>query len=880
MELTFYQDTTHGGEWHFCGSCGAKGDNLELAARVWECGIEAAATRLIGLGLLSAQHATPALMSVYLDWYVAQRARTESFWQACQKYFPRTGHYVTSLKHYLEVYGSLAWNSRGGRFVGGVNGDDLMAYAAPSRCLAGVGSKPWEGSQEAGVIPLADLPGRASGFLLVWNIKSGEFRFLHRHAFKDLRGHGSYYRGHTTGVTMLEAAFLPPSEHLGDTLFVFLDVLAAIKAQIKQLNSSDELVPIVGCRPEAPVPAILREHAPGRDVVVWAPKTDADALRYARTLNARLVTHDGRADEVRKTMSRYGTPGPWLRVLSDDALPWRKALYERLREVPIAEAEALASGLGMEVLEAKEFFDEAPEKVRARLERVHFFRETKQKVVIDGHALSEDDRGWKLVDKGEYVSEFVVRIETVYASSGEDCHLWYEGHILYDGKELPFVASEKEFEKDPLGYAYGRIVSQGWGSPAYKKSWSRKAKEISAAFLTPKAVVVPEHYGWDVRSSSFLFPEFTIGKGGVVSEPRCPPLQARRMPALNLHKPEPLSAAELKELADSKAARALWPAAQTVLRNLLAPMFGLGPIGLAATGERARSLMAAAEACGCVRLQNDHSGSGNLAEVQAVESAASWPVAMDGRLQRSIHWSNWLSSPRNTFVELDEISARVAYCRGGWHLLEPDELYASCEEPTLRELGLLARFVPDLLKHAAESDYGGGLWGEDLYVRVERLIDALFVARGLTEPVGLLADARSAVVTKGGEAEAFVRALVRLYDAGGFRVVNEASSYKRKPKPATGGTRADRRPEMFFRQDGIWTSKVGINDALHIRHHLTLDLAAVDQVLRAAGRSILAGEEEHNGEVGWVIDRKCWDLRIRSWRGGTRDTLRVVSEGG
>lgn len=824
--MSLYQDTTEGGQWHYCHACKKKGDNLELTAFVRNTSLEEATSWLMRQGILdpsAAEHYT-----AYEHWYVQRRAWTDRLWAEAQEYLPNAGPSTAAFRQYLDI-SLTARLERGGQYAGAVPYETLMAYVAPNKWLRG-NRGVWAAGEDAGLLAFEDLPGRIAAFNLCRSGRWDEDVEVHyRHAFHAQKG--KTIPQDQPGVCMLENAFLPPGG-FGDSLFVFMNPLLAVKTQARQLADSSRRLPLVACWPQAKPAAILRQHAPKRDLIVWGEQADADLFRHAKALDARVVTQDERTEELSHLLRRHDKPESWLALLRQRAVSWQEAVYARLKTLPLMSAEHLLSSLGFDLNELKLFLNKAPDGVRARLGRLHSPLDTARQVVVSNKVIHESEEGW--LDGRDVLCEVVICLDTVFcrASTGDR---WFQGRLRYKGKELQFTASQQEFENNPFQYACTKVLQAGLGYAKWRQHYKSTALEIIQAFRQPKVVLLTERYGWDASKELFVLPNYTLDTRGRVRPNDEPKFLGDDLGVSRLQLPLVMPAEDLNGLFVSSPLAGVFAGLfVSVVRSVLAPFYGYKPSGLLLHGRGTHRLGTLAKALGCVRASPTSPDGLNK-----VAGTSDWPVFVEG-VANNQPWSDWLSGTQNAVASASTLAARVAHVNGYWLLAE----VPAGEDPRPDMLDAAARLLPDFLQHFMSGGAVTGLWGVSPLERVVCVVQEYLRERGcgLTSLEELLAPLREAE-----PARSLGQLLAQFFDEGTVRAVVE--------------------------KEGTWVSKVELNEQLRKRKLPLIEPRKASEHLRTAG--VLLQEEDRNDEPGWRVETAWWAGQVKQWRGGP--SLRLVT---
>lgn len=861
-----YQDTILGGEWHHCEGCQVRGDNFELAARVWSFDRHMTAERLVQLQLLAADDVRDGAVDAYWHWYAARREKTEAFWASCRAHLAQSGRSVQTIRQWLDLaeMSTSTWLSRGGHFLGSADTAMLADYLAPTVQFRGRGLE-FRDDEEFVLMPFHDLPGRLSAFLVL-DDRRKRFGLYYRHTRSSHRRSGSQYY-ETPGVFLLEEALRGrrPGE-FGDTLFVTTDPVKAAKAQLKHLMLDDQPLPLVGCWPAAPAAPLLASLRRSRPIVLHATDHGPDTFRHAKALDAKISVTGGDVP-FSEVLHRNVNVAGWLTMLRRQARPWASVFYRLCRDWSAPTVETVMGKMDLTPHEHRRLVDEAPPAVRGRVGAAGKALRTGTEVVVGRETVVEGPDGWQSVG-GDIISEVIVRLDVV-VTQRRTGHVWCRGRLLYKGHTVKFAALRADMEKDVLKFAADKVVEAGLGMPRYH--WvkdKRRTWDLVTAFSRTETVVTSGVYGWEESTGEFVFPNFVLAKDGSVRDNPSPHMGLKVVPAADLAPPVVVGADELDGLFDEPAAPVAWPVLVFVACNLVSPAFGQPQRGLAAVGPCVSTVVEVAEALGCPRFLRHYAAGGQMGLVthrlRALEMPGSWPLVVDDTnvgSKQGLHVSyrQWLEDGRkNVITAADEVNGRILFVHGHWHLLDAGR--ATFGRSGTR--ALLGRVLVDFLRFAASRRWGHGLWGTCPAERVRDELREYLTARGANAKRldGVLG---SFSYGDRQAAREFGWVLAKMYD-GGF--LDWSGRGKRLSRQWLARARSPEVPVLVGTRNGtaVWVPQAAVNESLHARRFLAFDVPAVTARLKAAG--VLLAEEDVNGEAGWTLTREWWDDAFKAYR--------------
>lgn len=827
---TTYQDTVQGGHWHYCHACRVGRDSVELAAATGNTTIADAVERLVEVGLLDRSAAHPETVEAYEAWYVVRRAKTEAFWKAASGALPGSGGatYGARQRFGIVQLDPAGWHARGASVLGSVDLDALRDYLAPAKWVFGAGG--WKTGDtgrrrdetEAVIAPYYDLPGRISAFQYVFCDKHGRLTRYHRHAFSSFKS-SNVYRA-VGGLCPFEGLVESP---VAAPLVVFAHPDLAIRLQLRHRALSTSWLPAVGAWPSGPVTPVVRESSPGREIVVWAERADADAFRHARAYDARLYVPQTPELLEQVTGRMEATPGAYLKLVVRDARPWREVFYRAAVGAKAAELDAVLEQLGASREEIDSLVRAAPAEVRRVVAATRYARPPGLSVRVGGREVTETADGWRL-DDGELIADAALRIDEILIRPGTEL-AWYRGVAVYKGREYPFTARREEFELHPFKYLRTVLLAAGAGIPRYKERWRGRAVETALALHEPKTVVAPVP-GWYAPDEKIVFPTFSVAVGGVVESCEIPADVAAPLSAV-FAKPAPADTGVVDLLSEPGTGTITWPALAIVLHNLLAPAFGRPQRTSALTG-RGSGLRAAALACGCPHEPAHTLGKANHALLAPLEGKG-WPLVVEAVPTGSRGFMTWLETPgRNVVAEMDDFTADVLFASGGWfrvhtpasRLLKPETA------------GALSRVLPDVVQFVMERGMtGAAVRNHDLAEWVTGELMAYADARGAKNPGVFLSHL---LWRPAARADAFADVVHEVADLDGF------------------GERC-----LRLKGDVVWIPQAALNDTLERRGERRFRIPGVGEALRAA--AVLVDEVGENGEAYWLVERPWYDSRRR-----------------
>ncbi len=827
-KLAIYKDTLYGGEWHYCRGCGASGDMISLAARVWKTDTATAAVRLM-----------PELTGADLEALKARWARDSAASACVAAMSAPDGRAVWDVTRRLQLpsaSGAVQWAARMGRFFGIGTCERVSTEVAGRPDRPGRGWRRGTATAEANftlTVPFYDVPGRVRG---VWVHNDGEPEL------ELVPGPDGNKAG--TGVGCLAAVSDAPDHEFGSTVFLVADPFAAVRLHSRNFESSGRCLPVAACHLVGANLARLDNHVLyGKDPIVWAYRTTRELVRQARILNARVAASDGINDGPERHLARY-SPRAWLRLQNDNAVSWMKALERLVVPLPDHEVEETLRFMELTAVERNRFRDQSGTALRERLDRIAHM-DANRRVEVGANTFVERNGSWFAFRRSRHPSAEVLvtdapfRVDKVIQSSGQRDR--YQVTARFNGSNVTFSVSASEFEGAPFAVVRSRVREAGLGMTYYSPGYGPSAVTVANQFAPAEFVYGPSRCGWDERLAAWVFDNFSITvRGTVEPNPGFSPSGSTRHASV-LTRPIGLTPADVDFLSvPDETRRLIWAVAACVINNLLAPVYNRRTSGLALIGTGARTVGGAAVTalgCGSVNPVGTAVWERLRHRAAALEAESGWPVVLPPML--GYRWDAvkiWLEhpGPRNAVVEMDPDMADCLSVLGGWHCVE-SEVHVSAAGAE----GPVSKLVPEFLAWFAQND--------------KALTASPTTGQCL---LGLMAEW---LVSLGGDRNAVWRAnYVTRFDHAGdqetvalrlLRIVKRAAARKRRVHRDTEG--------------GTFLSCAEVNRTLAGAGGCYLDEVALGRSLGAAGVLKSAGTFGPGAEYGWILDPNWVRSRIR-----------------
>jgi hypothetical protein len=848
--LQVYKDRTFGGQWYWCPKCRFAGDSIELAARVWRIGIEAAVLKLMTVGVRFPADVDDSAIADYARGHVGTRARIEALWQAASTGTDMLPDVLGVFARGLGIPATRPpdWSRRGGQFIGVLDWlpvircfqpaqivDDRVRQSGGDRIFKGKGWGPLL------VIPYRDLPGRICGLLMIGREARYPEDFIYKSSFAIRRCEADQ----EYGVSMLEA-ILRPHPTLGNTVFACTDAALAIRLQLAHFIEHGYPLPLVGTWGDAT--SRVWEMLPARPTIVFGP--EEKPREVARLL--RLAQRAGRVSRIVQTAGQR--PSDVLKLAEKNALDWPVCLEDHLQARPAHEAEELFLALNMTQADATRFLRDCHPQARAKLSGLVNVENLVRTVEYGRRQVVEEGGLWKDARSGELFSDVVIVVERVIHQR-RSRRIVLEGVIRRKGVEAPFVIDQLMYENHHHVRDILRTIclDAGLGMPVIAVNWARRLLDIAQLFRPATFLEVEGVLGWDDASNAFVFPKFALAIGGSV-QPGAASGTADQ-PGLRFEPPDGLTPGQIEALSSGDiSTRLFWATAAAVLAAAVAPCLGLAPPSTALTGFGAvHTLGPLASSLGCPVIEARHGDrTGAVTRIAVAQRDCTWPIAATTTDRSADRFAANL--PSGSVCRVGTWTADVLALLGGWTVVDATDRGVTA----LSALRHGPAMVVNYLRHFCV----------DRPPLTGNLVNAL------------LADLTAWFVGLGGRAQAVwqAAALLRVDDPDRFADRFAELVARAVYEGDLESIRADlgdksRLPALASLGDGlIHIPRQGIARALTRRETPPLDGTTVTRRLDAAG--VLVDERDHDGQPGWVIPEPWWTERSDRWKEHNRTYIK------
>jgi len=493
--LTVYEDTISGGAWHYCFDCKSAGDMIELAARAWGCGPDAAVQRLVAEGVpLPEDKITSAQVSYYVRHRPESQKRLRDFRDYTRDYLAKVrSNYLGSLRAVLRLTSQLTgerWTAGPGRLFGACHRKKVEQTFNPGHSGLNKTFR-GEGWTEVLAFPFEDVPDRICGFL-----------FVGRHGGK---GDSVFRTPEALNYSHMKASDRPEAGLFGlstveDSKAIFGNFVVGVddpclvlRLQLRHFRTAAASLPLVAFHDS---PRGLTRWGwrclTGKMPLLWGwqltPGLLAQAIRSEgmialtplATVDVKSVDHYLRDEEPRDLFRR----------IIKRALPWQDALKVWCETAaPGAVADLVAN------LVPYELDSSGLAKIHGKLADALAAPSTPRTVKMGRFTLIEaNDQWWSHSQANkQLVMNAVLRIDRVAVRDSDPKHPsvpHYIGRIVYRGQEIPFELPVSTMQHYPEKILQDRLARAGVKQPLFvAPGWQRgvRLSKVALLFHTPDA---------------------------------------------------------------------------------------------------------------------------------------------------------------------------------------------------------------------------------------------------------------------------------------------------------------------------------------------------------------------------------------------------------
>ena len=808
---------------------------MHLASRGWGLSIPATAVKLSGIVPDFPDINGKAILD-YEAWHVYRKG-IEDFWLTSKKKLytepsQEVSAMVGKLKLRCDVYGD--WVSAGPQKLLGVGyHKDVEAAFQPNKEIRTTGKKSFNGGSWKNVLLTAyyDLPGRICGFWCIGRDLDLDKDVVYRRVGcrKTRKEAGlAFHPGLLTANTK--------------TIFALPSTLMYLQMHMRQFRETKKVLPMVAWYAKGLVRTdeawnMFRD----KDIVFWSQGLTHELLFQAVRANGKIfLTNSKHEDWVSRNLKQHSAK-TLLRSFKKGAKPWPKVLEKFVMAAEDAEVQELMLQYQSIDSNLDNVLMQCPNNVRKRIREALAEKGVGSAIRLGNREKVEEraDGWWRVnldrLGDEELIAGATVRIESAVHLPLADKTM-YKGHIRFKGEEVPFSVDRDKLEKKGFRWVQDYLIQQQKGLCPYNSRYNNKLCTIATMFHVPDLEIGLEKVGWDDVKGAFVLPNYLINLQGEVEKHDG---FVTDVPIGHIPLPKPLAQADLEPLLKhSTENRLFWATWCCLVANITAPAFCYPVRGLLLLGQSAGAAGAVAgKACGVVTKS-------------LVQEDDTWPIHCTGR---GADKKLLETDVRNIMVPTEWKLAAACLLDGGWHVLS-----SSRKAPTDK---LLDTHMSDIL-----PAYLVGMMKRKKYIkpRKEMVLTVLYDAIEWLDSLGLdsqvVRSCRKYIRISGGKhAKMFADILCSGLDEGllGF---------------AADGF-AEKASDIVVFDDGYFMSRYALRRVCEEFKLPTPSINGVTGVLLKDG--VLIGEQEVNGQTGWIVSRSWFDSCLHRWRLKKSGPLRI-----
>ena len=860
--LSAMDDHVLGTEWFVCGDCDFAGDLIELVAEHMGIDIDDAISVLDSHYLFESPPDTDHIAS-YISQHIRYRKRINHFWQESRvRPLEKISDSGIALLRKCSLGDNVLrphWRDHGGQLFGAAEIREVEELFAPlsyedrvrpnrngkSSVRRGGGpgkSRLFVGNTwgEVLVIPHYDLPGRIIGFTFIGrdvNPYAGDI------IYKRANIGQTNQRPKESGIAMLPAVQPGLHKPFGSTVFIFTDIVLAMRFHARWFRESYRPLPVVAVQEKSNLKSLhLPTSLEDRRLIFCGPLQVT--LPLARRHNGSVSDYTIPEADIATRITRR-PPNDFLHLFEENARPWDTALDRLLQSLSAEEARLLLERLEMPPTEYRQIL--AMSKQQDRIESLAPLRIGGKKVIIGGDTVIERPDGWFVESSEERICNYPMRIDVVRTTDFGDTQ--YEITVECSDRPVTLRVTQREIHNGNLFAAVNRRLLQQQGEPLIyqQRKWARQSLFIAQELSEPETIRDAGRIGWTSDGVRFQFPNFALFHNGEIDRaPMAIELDDGPLPARDLSpaRTDPLCVEQLYD--DSSENGIVWGLAACVIQHLTRRHCHSQPaIGVVLDGAYAHETGAsAAIALGC--------GSVNLAARRSLSiqdyisrqcSFHDFPVLIRlGHNSRLRMQASWLDTPKfkHAIMPLNPFAAISVASHPGFVRVCCDGHPQSLGATASAARWIIPNYLSDLLKRRFFFDPGGN---DQLLVTILDDMAEWFDREGGSPSV--VRSARKLLHFDSDDVpRAFVETVVRLHDEGLIACVRAGAE----------GTVAGKTPvavvvqNVSEKEEGrISLHPTMVNDALQRKGAPAVPLNQIRDSLDLQG-SLLARQGEGQGE--------------------------------
>ena len=496
--LSIYQDTTSGGEWHYCFSCKSCGDMVELAAAKWGTTPYQAVNRLAmeGVSVLR-DNVSDQEVTTRLEWQANFRSKLQEFWKRAQlKLVKDTSSSIATIRKRLVLPDNMSRErmmSGPARLFGACSTHEAFKLFGLARQRALFRGRGWKDTL---VVPYFGAPGMINALFFVGRYGDNDDRVL-----KLIPGCNEI------GLAGLEGMIEDPTSYA----IAVTDPVLLLRMQMRNFNTSLRPLPMVAWQPGKRGTFRSWSALNGRQLILWDMDLKAETIQQCYNTEAHLVVEGPQltTDQHVGHYLRKNQPLDLVARLCRKAKPWREALRKWLKTAPEKKAIDLLAQLGtIDIALGEEAKACVPKSSALRGHSQLQIRRAK----VGNVWVVERGGKWYVEKNGneKMLLNGILRITKLVLH--EEHLTEYRGTLVIGDKRLPVEFNENWLRNKGL---LGLLKKIAWDEAGMRlqSSYTNQLSlpEVAEAFHRPEVVDGVDRIGWDGRG--FQFKSFRVEGG-------------------------------------------------------------------------------------------------------------------------------------------------------------------------------------------------------------------------------------------------------------------------------------------------------------------------------------------------------------------------------
>lgn len=562
--LRVYVSPLDGGRWYSCTACRFKGDSIEFYQRAHDLtDIKDSVLELSARNILPMrkEELTPDVIARYIEAYVQRRKSFDELILESRKQLLNLDTKQLDLLHTYHLWDGYrmgGWDKHLSTYLG--MGTVRMMLEAGFQM-------PHKGFTRFLVIPFCDVPGRVSSLLLL---------------NKNGRRHRIYANPEGTlqddGLMMLDTL-----DTHNETVIAIRDPILALHLQRRNRNITEAPMKLV-VYDEHTARSWSTVHA--RKLIYWEHENDvglyAQAVMHPR---AHVATKPGFVEgEVSSYLRRMSVAEVTSRI-EKAAKPWGTAMKEFLLGSEFWRVAETLKQLQLSAADIQRIYDACSPPERTRVDQLLGESSTGKYITIGNMRIVESDDGWWIMrgSDRELGCNAIIRLESLVHVIDTDENI-YEGTVSVKSEQVGFRVPVSVIEKNAVSWLR-ELLMKHVGTLKISKSIQPHILEIAKQFHDPAYVRRIGRIGWNVKTESFIFPNFSIKNGTFDESTHALVLDtADDIPAARIYIAEPKDGDWDLLLSNTEEHAAVWAGLAAFMANMLSSIVGTSPKPVAFVG--------------------------------------------------------------------------------------------------------------------------------------------------------------------------------------------------------------------------------------------------------------------------------------------------------